>query len=165
MLIAVISDTHLHEPNQWLEAVYDRRLAKADVLVHCGDTTGFSVWSFFNRHPDFHAVRGNMDEWRLAEELPERKSFEVANLTIGAVHGYGYGARIKTGIAHAHGADHDVVCFGHTHRREWAEKDGLRLLNPGSLKAGAFSNGSLAYLHVDEYGRMEPEFVDVPAKV
>jgi putative phosphoesterase len=162
MKIAVISDTHLHEPDQWLEAVYEKYLAHADVLVHCGDTTGFSVWSFFNQHPDFHAVRGNMDEWRLSQELSERESFEAGGLKMGAVHGYGFG-RIKAGISAALGADHDVVFFGHTHRREWAEQDGLMLLNPGSLKASAFLAGSMAYLHVDGDGRLEPEFVDVPS--
>ena len=134
MKIAVISDTHVHEPDEWLAEVYGRYMAGADVLVHCGDTTGFSVWSFFNQHPNFYAVRGNMDEWRLAQELSERVSFEAGGLTMGAVHGHGFG-RIKPDIASALGPDHDVVFFGHTHNREWAEVNGLWLLNPGSLRS------------------------------
>lgn len=161
MKIAVISDTHMHAPSQWLEAVYDKYLATADILVHCGDATGFPVWSFFCRHPSFYAVSGNMDEWRLADELPDRESFNVMGLSFGAVHGFGFGGGIKAGIASSFGPEYDVVFFGHTHHPEWAEEHGVRLLNPGSLQAGVFASGSLAYLHVDATGRMEPEFVEV----
>lgn len=165
MRIAVISDTHLHEPSPWLQAVYDEYLAEADILVHCGDTTGFSTWSFFNQHPDFHSVRGNMDEWRLADELSEKAGFEAAGLRFGAVHGYGFGSPLKQSIAQVLGPDCDVVFFGHTHHAEWTEVNGLKLLNPGSLKACRMSTGTMAYLHVDDSGRMEPEFLQIPGSL
>jgi len=162
MKIAVISDTHLHAPGEWLEAVYDSFLATADILVHCGDTTGFPVWSFFNQHPNFYAVRGNMDEWRLAEELPDRESFRAGGLNFGAMHGFGFSGGVEAGVARSFGREYDVVFYGHTHKPLWTEMGGVKLLNPGSLKAGMFQPGTLAYLHVDQEGRLEPEFLDVP---
>jgi predicted phosphodiesterase len=37
MRLAVISDSHLSIPDDHFERVYDRHLAGADALLHCGD--------------------------------------------------------------------------------------------------------------------------------
>lgn len=157
MLLAVISDTHLYQPDRELEELYRARLANADLILHCGDMVAASVWSFFMQHPDFRAVSGNMDDWGLRQELPHRLGFEAGGFSIGATHGFGYGRPLKRSIALAFGSEYDLVCFGHTHEPFFGEVEGVRMLNPGSLR-----EGSMAYAHLED-GRVRVEFIEVAA--
>lgn len=163
MKIAVISDTHAYDVTPWMEAVYERYLASADVLLHCGDATSQSVWAWLCQHPDFHAVAGNMDDYALTQELDVRVSLRRGGLDIAMVHGFGYGSRIGLSrtIASAFGETHDLICFGHTHRPEWVQYGRTWVVNPGSLREGG-SQPTLAYIHVDEDGDMTHEPVAVP---
>jgi len=157
MKIAVISDTHMAEPASWLGAVYDKWLAAADVLIHCGDITSFETWSYFMQHDNFVCVRGNCD-WdpQLAEQLEPMLSTELGPLTVGVTHGWGPRSQVPLKVAEAFGPGYDLVCYGHTHARDWSVRGGVQLLNPGSL--GEF--GSLALVTVDEQGGMDCEFID-----
>ncbi|NJB68627.1 hypothetical protein GGQ74_002300 [Desulfobaculum xiamenense] len=163
MKIAVISDTHAYEVTEWMEAVYDRYLAGADLLLHCGDTTGHPVWSWLCQHPGFHAVSGNVDDYALTQELDVRVSLRVGGLTVGLVHGFGYGPvdGLSARIAEALGPDYDLVCFGHSHRTEWVRHGSTWMLNPGSLREGG-AEPTLAFLHIADDGTIAHEFVSVP---
>lgn len=167
MRIAIISDTHAYEPTPWMEAVYQAYLEPADVLIHCGDITGMAMWTYFLQHPQFHAVSGNMCDWNLSAELDDRLSVMVGPLTVGVVHGIGYGhgrADIPDGVAQAFGSSHDLVCFGHTHHPHWGEHHGVRVVNPGSLRESG-GNPTLAYVDVFEGKRMEHQLVAVPRMI
>ena len=134
MLIAVISDTHLYERSSRLEYVYAEHLAGADAVLHCGDITGRSTWSFLCQHPNFHAVAGNMDDWELARELPGRLTVKLDGLTVGLAHGNGLSGRpLSRAVAESFGPGYDLVCFGHTHVPEHATYAGAHVVNPGSL--------------------------------
>ena len=134
MRIAVISDTHLHEPSSRLESVYATYLADADAVLHCGDITGRSAWSFLSQHPNFHAVAGNMDDWNLARDLPARLSLKLDGLTVGVAHGNGLAGRpLSRAVAQSFGPGYDLVCFGHTHTPEHVTYDATHVVNPGSL--------------------------------
>lgn len=157
MKIAVISDTHMGTPPQWLDAVYAKWLAPADVLVHCGDITSFETWSFFMQHENFLCVRGNCD-WdpQLVDQLDPMLTATVGPVTIGATHGWGPRSQVPLKVAQAFGTEYDMVCYGHTHARDWSVVEGVRLLNPGSL--GEF--GSIAVVTVDRRGGLDCEFID-----
>ncbi len=146
MKIAVLSDTHFPAPSDWLRAVYDRHLADADVLLHCGDATGCALWSFFGQHPRFHAVAGNSDEWRLAEELPSRLILDLDGLRVGLVHGWGDRSTLAERVVEDFGPGVDLVCFGHLHQFSWRRRGGAWALNPGSLREKG-EDCSLAVVH------------------
>lgn len=134
MQVAVISDTHLARPEPWFERVYEQHLAGADVLIHCGDITGHSVWSYLMQHPRFHCVLGNCDwEPALASQLEPRITLSLEGFTVGACHGWGSRSGVPERVAEAFGTEYDLVCYGHTHARDWSTTGGVQLLNPGSL--------------------------------
>lgn len=148
MRLAVISDTHLNQTCTWFEEVYEKYLAQADCLVHCGDMTGAAVLRYLGMHDNFHAVRGNCDWEGDLSGLPQSVSFEFGGLRVAAVHGWGNRSGVPDRVAEAFGAEHDLVCYGHTHTMNWTMLGGVRILNPGSLS----EYGSLALVDV-EVGR------------
>ena len=160
MLLAVLSDSHFTRTPGWFEGVYRQWLADADVLLHCGDHTSFEFWQRLCGHPRFLAVRGNCDsDARLASELPMTLRFELEGVTIGAAHGWGDRPGVPKRMAEAFGPQCDLVCYGHTHRRDWSVTGGVRLLNPGSF---GDSPGSLARLTLVRGREPECEFIDLP---
>ena len=141
----------------WLDAVYDRWLGPADVLVHCGDITSFSAWSYFLRHDRFLCVRGNCDWDPQLDALEPMLTAQLGPIRLGATHGWGPRSQVPVKVAQAFGPGYDLVCYGHTHARDWSVVEGVRLLNPGSLG----ESGSLALVDVAADGTLDCRFVDV----
>ncbi|MBI9078523.1 MAG: YfcE family phosphodiesterase [Pseudodesulfovibrio sp.] len=158
MQIAVISDTHMGNPPFWLEAVYAKWLGPADALVHCGDITSVETWSYFMQHDKFICVRGNCD-WdpQLVDQVRPVETVRLGSLTIGATHGWGPRPQVSVKVAQSFGPEYDLVCYGHTHKRDWSVVEGIQLLNPGSLG----ESGSLAIVTVGKSNRLSCEFIDV----
>lgn len=159
MRLAVISDSHSNGPDERLCALYEEYLAPVDVLLHCGDMTGASLYHYLSRHPRFLCVRGNCDHFLLDHDLPQTLSRALdlpggGALTVGMAHGWGERGTVWQRVAETF-PGHDLVCFGHTHRRHWAQHKGSWLLNPGS-----FAEGSLALLDVAEGRAPVCTFVD-----
>jgi len=156
--IAVISDTHAHEPTPRLEAVYATYLMGADAVLHCGDMTGRSAWSYLCQHPNFHAVAGNMDDWAMARDLPPRLSLRLGDLTVGLVHGNGLSGRpLSRAVAESFGPGYDLLCFGHTHHAEHVIYGSTHVVNPGALSRYE-STPTLALIHTSP---LRVEFVRV----
>lgn len=153
MRIAVISDTHLNRPDSWLQNLYDRYLAEADVLLHCGDFTGQGVLETLQLHPRFYGVCGNCDGWEMTQELPEAFVVDLDGLRVGLVHGYGFPHPLGSSIAKAFTGRADLVCYGHTHVFADEEYAGIRTVNPGSARHSRKGPCSLAFI---EYTRASP---------
>lgn len=161
MLIAVISDTHLSEPDARLERIFAQHLAQADAVLHCGDTTSRSTWSFLARRPNFHAVAGNMDDWGLTRDLPLRLSLRLGPLRVGLTHGNGLSGRpLSRAVAESFGPGFDLLCFGHTHFPEHAAYGSAQVLNPGAL-AGREPDPTLALVRAAPDKTIQVEFVRV----
>jgi putative phosphoesterase len=159
MRLAVISDTHLPGPDYRFEAVYQRYLEDADVLLHCGDMTGAELYYYLARHKNFLCVRGNCD-YMLAD-LPATLSRELAlpgggTLRVGMAHGWGERGGVWRRVAETF-PGHGLVCYGHTHRRDWNLRGDAQVLNPGSV-----AEGSLAIVDVADGGGMDCHFIDLP---
>lgn len=156
MQIAVISDTHMGDPPTWLEHVYTKWLEPADYLIHCGDITSPRTWSYFMQHENFICVRGNCD-WdpQLVEELETNVTVQIGELTVGAAHGWGPRSQVPVKVAQAFGPTYDLVCYGHTHARDWSVVEGVQLCNPGSLG----ESRSLAIITIDGKN-LSCEFID-----
>lgn len=157
MKIAIISDTHLGEVSAWLETVYAQWLGPADCLVHCGDITSPRVWSYFMQHNQFVCVRGNCD-WdpELVDQLETVVTAQIGPLTVGVTHGWGPRPQVAHKVAESFGPEFDLVCYGHTHKRDWSVIGGVQLVNPGSLG----ESGSLALVTVEDDKSMSCEFID-----
>ena len=161
MLLAVLSDTHLSGPDQHFLTLYERHLASADAVLHCGDMVSSQLYHFLAAHPRFYCVRGNCDHFQLDHDLPAALSLGLElpggkTLRIGMAHGWGERSSVGLRVAELF-PDHDLVCYGHTHRRDWSElpSKGKRL-NPGSAL-----EGSLALVEVAADGSMTCRFVDL----
>jgi putative phosphoesterase len=130
MKILVVSDTHgRHESLRRVLLTEE----PVDMLIHCGDTEGGEDW--IRSHTQCMSVpivRGNNDFF---SNLPPELDLDICGLKAFITHGHGYG--ISMGVerleeeARDRGAD--IALFGHTHRPFIEERDGLWLINPGSL--------------------------------
>ncbi len=156
MKIAVISDTHMGTPPAWLDEIYNTWLAPADYLVHCGDITSPETWSYFMQHDAFLCVRGNCD-WapQLVDSLEPMLTKQLGSITLGITHGWGPRSQVPLKVAQAFGPEYDLVCYGHTHVRDWSVIEGVQLVNPGSLG----ESRSLAIVTVNK-GSIDCQFID-----
>ncbi len=154
MRLAVISDTHLRAPSPWFEHVYQTHLAPADMLLHCGDHTGFSLWSFLLQHPRLEAVAGNCDGHDLGPELPPLLERDIDGLRLAATHGWGPRPGLSARIAQAFAGRFDLIFFGHSHAAEDTLHGPTRCVNPGACQPG----GSLALVDIAG-GSVEVRFV------
>ena len=158
MHVAVLSDSHLSSPTAWFEAVYARHLAPADRIFHCGDHTGYALWSSLLQHPGFEAVAGNSDNYALAAELPPLLNLELCGVRVGVTHGWGMRLGRAARIAAALGERFELILFGHSHAATDVRHGNTRLINPGACVPG----GSLALLTFEEgRGLADVRFVDV----
>ncbi len=136
MQIAVISDTHMTEPNAWFDQFYTTHLEPADALIHCGDITGKEMYWYLQNHKKFYAVAGNMDAFGMGHDLPTTLSLSLGGKKIGVAHGFGYGSRSGLGfsVAAAFGQDYDLILYGHTHIAEVEHFYSTTIVNPGTLR-------------------------------
>ncbi|MFB6296667.1 MAG: metallophosphoesterase [Halobacteriales archaeon] len=129
-VIAVLSDTH-REAGHGLSGAAARAVENADVLVHAGDFTTPAVYDAFETAVDrIEVVHGNRDDPELTARLPAKRVFEAGGVRIALVHGHDHGGTALSLLGRSEGAD--IVVFGHSHRPDLIEADGVTLLNPGS---------------------------------
>ena len=160
MHIVILPDTHLQSPNHTLAQAFDRYMIKADLLLHCGDFTGEATWAFLASHPAFRAVRGNCD-WELSH-LTATLVIEFEGVRIGMAHGWGPRAFVGQTVAAALGSDLDLICYGHTHIRDWSVTGaGVRLLNPGSFSLPRQGKAGFAILEWEPDQAPEVRWIDI----
>jgi putative phosphoesterase len=137
MLLGIVSDTHGHLAGTQA-AVRMLESLKVEAMIHCGDIGSVSVVALFSRWPT-HFVLGNVDD----EAAELRAAIQNAGQTF---HGrFGELVIADRRIAFLHGddsnrlevtigsGDYDLVCYGHTHRRELRHEGRTLVLNPGAL--------------------------------
>lgn len=126
--IVLVSDSHgERKPLEWLKETYK----DYDMFVHCGDS---------ELRPEemggYICVRGNNDFF-YGSEMPDRMVLKAGNHKIYVCHGhldfmsyYNY----KNMIKNAKEKGCDIIFFGHIHQVYDETIDGVRLLNPGSIR-------------------------------
>jgi len=161
--IAVLSDTHMTTPSSALLKAFDSHLQHTDALLHCGDVTGEEVWAFLNSHACFVSVVGNMDMGSWTGDLPGETSLRIRGIKVGLLHGHGLGfGRLAHKVAEVFEPDVDLICFGHTHRREWVQDpSGTRILNPGSFSLPKKGPPGYAVVQVDDDLNLRAEWIDL----
>ncbi|WP_226011882.1 metallophosphoesterase family protein [Halomicrobium salinisoli] len=136
MEIAIVSDTHVPSRASRIPDEVRDRIASADHVIHAGDfDSKGAVADVRDLAPELTAVAGNMDP---AVGLPSVASVDLGGVTFVVTHGTGpdrgYEGRVTDAVRQRDG---DVGVSGHTHEVMDVERDGLRLLNPGSATGAA----------------------------
>ena len=102
-----------------------------DLFVHCGDSE-----QPYEDVKDFICVKGNND-FLYGNNVPYSQTIHVQDHTVYICHGHmdflSY-FHYEPMIAKAKRAGADIVFFGHVHTYFDGEQDGVRLLNPGSIR-------------------------------
>ena len=123
-----------------------------------------SLRAVLDRHPDaaavFHLGDGAADMERVAEEypaltvyqtagngdstlrlIPEEQEVILGGRRILAVHGHRYGVKASPlrFLLQARQRGAQLALFGHTHQPLLHGEEGLYLLNPGSVRMGAYA--------------------------
>ena len=142
MRIGILSDIH---DNVWrLGRALDHLGRNADALLVCGDLCSPFVINQIGRGfgGPVHVVFGNNDGdlYRItanARAYPQiRLHGELYKGELGgrriAMNHY---PEIARGLARS--GEYELVCFGHNHRHEIAEIDGILLVNPGPVMGAA----------------------------
>ena len=122
--VVLVSDSHRLR-NFW--ETLKNKYPEADYFFHCGDSElskeEMAGWA---------TVEGNCDYYF---EFPAQLKIEIGRHSFLLVHGdragYPYD-RTLPALAKKYGCD--VVCYGHTHVPMDQMSDGIRLINPGSLR-------------------------------
>lgn len=132
MRIVVFSDSH----NEFfaIKRIMDLNQSRGDLFLHLGDgNREFEDIRTLYPQCAFLGVAGNCD--LLCTETGERV-LEEGGIRILMTHGHAYG--VKSGLAslirEAKKQQVQLVLYGHTHRPEVTEEDGILLFNPGTLR-------------------------------
>lgn len=152
----VLSDSHGRRKN--LDVFFDL-IRENDYLVFLGD--GISdVAPFQSAYPDKAVVlRGNCD-FSYAEG---ERVLEAEGVRIFCCHGHAYGVKgtLSRLAERAEELRCTVALYGHTHRADITETDGVLCINPGA--AGSYSDPSYCYLAVHA-GKVTPVIVPLQPK-
>lgn len=130
MKILIVSDTHGREQN--LDRVLEE-VGKFDFFIHLGDVEdGEDYIRAVIGNVPLAMVAGNNDFFT---DLSGEAVFSLGNYRVMVTHGHYYyvsrGHDYLAKAAREKGAD--IVMYGHTHRPCLKQREGLTILNPGSL--------------------------------
>ena len=109
---------------------------------------------------DTHAKHGNLD-YDFFSRLPREEEFDIGKYHVFITHGHYYyvSMDVDTIIEEARSRNADIVMFGHTHKPYFSQKDGLTVLNPGSLSYPRQDGRKPSYMvmEIDEEGKAHYE--------
>ena len=126
--VGIISDTHgLLRP----EAL--RELADVDHILHAGDVGDPKILDALRSIAPVTAIRGNVDTAGSCAELPATEIVEVGGCLFYLVHS------IDDLDVEPRAASICAVVYGHSHRPELTERNGVIYLNPGSAGPRRFN--------------------------
>ena len=155
MRILIVSDTHRKHEN--LKRVLEN-VSPVDLLIHLGDAEGYEDVIGEMAGCPLEIVAGNNDFF---SRLPKEKEIQIGKYRVWMTHGHYYyvsmGMETITEEGRSRGAD--LVMFGHTHRPFFLQKDGMTILNPGSLSFPRQEGrrGSYMIMEVDGDGKLSFE--------
>ena len=116
--VAILSDTH-----GLLREEVKEELKQADIILHAGDINKQEIVDEMRSYAPIYIVRGNNDkEW--ASEIPNSIVVTIEGVHFFIVHNK------KDIPANLEGID--VVLYGHSHKYEEKDVEGMKWLNPGS---------------------------------
>ena len=147
--IGILSDTHGLLRPEVLHA-----LSGCEMILHGGDINKQSILDELEKIAPVTVVRGNNDkEW--AENLPETVRADVFGIRVFMVHNKKF---IPADLS-----DTDLVVYGHSHKYEEKELNGVRNINPGSCGPRRFDQEiTMAVMTVLDDGTFSIEKTVIP---
>ncbi|MCD7831639.1 MAG: YfcE family phosphodiesterase [Firmicutes bacterium] len=132
MKLLIVSDVH-GDTDSLSDTV---SLERPDTVIFCGD--GVRDVDFVSRRfpaVGFASVAGNCD---IFSDAPVSLSLKYGAASIFVTHGHKYMAKQTDSVmlAAAARAGANILLYGHTHRAVYSVKNGIHVLNPGSLAYG-----------------------------
>lgn len=131
MKILIVSDTHRRDEN--LKKVIEKT-APLDMLIHLGDSEGSEakIGNWLNEGCRLEMVAGNNDFF---SALDREKEIDIGNYHVFLTHGHFYNVSLGPDHLFEEARDRkaDIAMFGHTHRPYIEEREGITVLNPGSI--------------------------------
>lgn len=103
-----------------------------------------------------------MDQGPWVQELPRKLELTSDGLKIGVLHGDALGARLfGVDLVHQFSPGVGLICYGHTHRRDWRQQGGCFVLNPGSFTLPKGSEPGFAELTYTKGQGLELKWIDL----
>lgn len=134
MKILIVSDTHRRDGN--LQTVIERT-APFDMLIHLGDAEGsedrIEAWCREqNESCQVHIILGNNDFF---SNLDREKEISIGRYRAFLTHGHFYSVSVgpERLIDEAKDRHVQIAMYGHTHKPYLNKRNGIMVLNPGSL--------------------------------
>ena len=154
MRVLIVSDTHGR-----LTAL-DRALEEAghiDMFIHLGDVEGGEEYINAVVDCEKHLVKGNNDFF---SDLPREEEFNIGRYKAFISHGHPYYVSLDPEYIREEGESRnaDIIMFGHTHRPFFEQKNGITVLNPGSLSFPRQEGRRGSYMIMEIDGDKEPVF-------
>ena len=157
MRIIVFSDSHGNESA--MRSVVDLHYNETDLFLHLGDGQR-DFEKLTQRYPDKEmlGVRGNCD---LGSQGKIADMIVCMEKQIFFTHGHVFNVKreLDTLIKNARGIRSDIVLFGHTHLAMCEYRDGLYLLNPGSIGTSGVVRPTYGIIDITDAG-IAPHIVD-----
>lgn len=151
LIIGLISDTHGQVRAEAFEA-----LRGCDLIVHAGDVGSPHVLQTLGGLAQLHAVRGNVDRERWADQLPWSRVVQADGVSIYVLHDLN-----ELDLDPA-AAGFQAVVYGHSHRPSVTTKDGVLYVNPGSAGPRRFDLPvAVARLRAED-GILRAEIIELP---
>lgn len=131
MKILIVSDTHRKDGNLYDVIEKEKPL---DMLIHLGDAEGSEhvIADWLNEGCELVMVQGNNDFF---SSLDREIELDLGPHRAFLTHGHYYNVSLDVDCLWEEAKDRgcDIAMFGHTHRPYLEEREGITLLNPGSL--------------------------------
>lgn len=154
MRILIVSDTHGR--HQALDRALEE-VGAIDMFIHLGDVEGGEDYLNAVIDCEKHMVRGNNDFF---SELPREEEFYIGKYKVFITHGHAYYVSLDVEDIREEGRARgvDIVMFGHTHRPYFENKNGIVVLNPGSLSFPRQEGRMGSYMILETDGREKLDF-------
>ena len=153
MKILIVSDTHGRDEKLEAAVAVEQPF---DYLIHCGDVEGREFFIEALAECPCTIVAGNNDFF---SDLPREDEIVLEGYKIMVTHGHNYGVSMDLyGISEEAAArECEMVCFGHTHKPVIEKKNGVLVINPGSLTFPRQEGRQPSYAVMELHEGEEPE--------
>jgi putative phosphoesterase len=150
MRVAIISDTH-----NMIRTELKAYLEGCELILHAGDISKPEILDALKSYAPVYVVRGNNDrQW--AEDIPYTLKFELGGINFFMIH------KVHDRPQDLRSQGVNVVIYGHTHKYDDHEEDGMRFLNPGSCGPRRFTQPITMMLAEIGDGKIEVEKIEIP---
>lgn len=122
MVIGIISDTH-----GLLREDVKKSLKSCNLIIHAGDIGKYHVIDELNKICKTEFVKGNCDKNMDGNIIKEERIINIRGTKIYLIHDI---SKLKIDL---HKENIDIVVYGHSHKNNIYEKDGILYINPGSV--------------------------------